>query len=87
MWCAAENHNFNIRVTYVQKDFYIRTLIKQLLTKYQIFTKLPQISDIYKEIKFLKYNWKEMDQMLLPCKVYGGACKESASSFLPDVSR
>ena len=28
-------------VTYVQKDFEIHTLIKQLLTKYQIFMKLP----------------------------------------------
>ena len=32
----------------MQKDFEIRTLIKQLLTKYQIFTKLPQISHTHK---------------------------------------
>ena len=30
-----------IYVTYVQKDFQIRTSIKQLLTKYKFFTKLP----------------------------------------------
>ena len=35
-------------VAYVQKDFQIRILIKQLFTKYQIFTKLPQISQIHK---------------------------------------
>ena len=35
-----------ICVTYVQKDFKIRTLIKQLLTKYRFFTKLAQISHI-----------------------------------------
>ena len=33
---------------YVQKDFMIRTLNKQLLKNYQIFTKLPQI-DIFKK--------------------------------------
>ena len=31
-------------VTYVHKNFQIRTLIKQLLTKYAFFMKLPQIS-------------------------------------------
>ena len=30
-------------VTHMQKNFEIRTSIKQLLTKYQILTKLPQI--------------------------------------------
>ena len=38
----------HVSVTYVQKDLKIRTLIKQLLTSYQIFTKLPQISRIRK---------------------------------------
>ena len=36
----------------VQKDFKIRTLIKQLLTKYQFFMKLPQISHIRKNDNF-----------------------------------
>ena len=40
-----------IRVTHVQTDFSIRTLIKYLLTKYQIFTKLLQISHIKKKKK------------------------------------
>ena len=31
-----------ICVIYVQKDFYIRTLIKQLLTKYQFFHEIAQ---------------------------------------------
>ena len=35
-----------ICVTHVQKNFQIRASIKQLLTKYQIFTKLPQIPHI-----------------------------------------
>ena len=33
-------------------DFQIRTLIKQFLTKYQIFKKLPQISHIHKNRNF-----------------------------------
>ena len=41
-----------ICVKYVQKDFYIQTLIKELLTKYRIFTKLPQISYIRKNHNF-----------------------------------
>ena len=36
----------------MQKNFEIRTLIKQLLTKYQILTKLPQISNIHKNRSF-----------------------------------
>ena len=38
----------HMSVTYVQKDLKIQTLIKQLLTNYQIFKKLPQISHIRK---------------------------------------
>ena len=41
-----------ICVTYVQKDYQIRALIKQLLTKYQICTKLPQISHFHKNSDF-----------------------------------
>ena len=51
-------------------NFKIRTLIKQLFTKYQFLTKLPQISYIHKIIIF-KYNWTFLDQMLLPYKLYG----------------
>ena len=38
--------------------------MKQLLTKYQIFTKLPQISHIHTNHYFL-------DQLFLPYKFYG----------------
>ena len=43
--------NTIICVTYVQKNFEIQTFIKQLLTKYQILTKLPEISHIHKKIQ------------------------------------
>ena len=36
----------------MQKNLKIRTLIKQLFTKYKFLTKLPQISHIYKNHKF-----------------------------------
>ena len=38
----------HVCVTHVQKNFQIQILIKQLFTKYQILTKLPQISHIQK---------------------------------------
>ena len=41
-----------ICVTYVQKDFWIGTLIKQLLTKYQFFMKLPKFHKFIKIIIF-----------------------------------
>ena len=53
-----------ICVTYVQKNFSIRALIKQLLTKYQNFTKLPQIPHIHINRIFL-------DQLLHPYKFHG----------------
>ena len=55
---------------YVQKDFWIRTLIKQLLTKYQIFMKLPQISHIQKNRTFKSIIRKKTNQLLLPYKFY-----------------
>ena len=44
--------------------------MKQLLTKYQIFTKLPPISHFHKFLKF-KFHWEKIDQLLLPYKFYG----------------
>ena len=56
----------------MQKDVKIRTFNKQLLTKYQIFKKLPQISHIHKNCNFFKYNWNCLNLLLLPYKFYGG---------------
>ena len=44
---------------------------KQLFTKYQVLTKLPQISHIHKNRNFLKYNWDFLHQPLLPYKFHG----------------
>ena len=56
---------------YVQKDCWIRALIKQLLTKYQIFTKLPQISHTHKNHNLLSVigNWY-IGQLFVPYKLY-----------------
>ena len=55
----------------MQKNFKIRTLIKQLLTRYQFLTKLPQISHIHKNHNFFKYNWNFLDQPFHPYKFHG----------------
>ena len=60
-----------ICVTHVQKNFWIRASIKKLLTKYQIFTILPQISHFHKFRKFFKYICNFWDQLLHPYKFYG----------------
>ena len=46
MCCASDNHNY-MRHT-CAKEFLNRASIKKLLTKYQIFTILPQISHFHK---------------------------------------
>ena len=55
----------------MQNLFYIQTFIKQLFTKYQCLTKLPQISHIHKNNIYFKYNWNFLDQLLLPYKFHG----------------
>ena len=50
--CAVLQITTIICVTHVQKNFEIRASIKQLSTKYQIFTILPQILPFHKYRKF-----------------------------------
>ena len=54
-----------------KRIFKIRPLIKQLLTKYQIFTILPQISHIHKYRNFSSIFATFLDQLLHPYKFYG----------------
>ena len=51
MCCASDNRNYMCH-TCAKEFFSIRALIKQLLTKYQIFTILPQISHFHKYRNF-----------------------------------
>ena len=52
MLCAEDNHRYFFYIC-VKGFFLDSNLIKQLLTKYQCFTKLHQISHIYKNHIFL----------------------------------
>ena len=54
----------------MQKNFLIRGSIKQVLTKYQILTILPQISHVHKNHIFFKYICNFLDQLLHPYKFY-----------------
>ena len=47
MWSAADDHNYH--VSQICRNIF---RFKQVLTKYQIFTKLPQISRIHKNRHF-----------------------------------
>ena len=76
-----------IWVTYVQKDFEIRTLIKQLLTKYHFFTKLPQISHIHKNRNILSINVTFQTNCFYSINFMAVTCKEFTFSFLPVMSR
>ena len=61
-----------ICVTHVQKNCQIRASIKQLLTKYKIFTILPQISHFHKNRNFTSIiicNF--LDQLLHPYTFHG----------------
>ena len=61
-----------ICVTHVQKNFWIRASIKKSLTKYQIFTILPQISHFHKFRNFSSiFATFETDQLLHLYKFYG----------------
>ena len=53
-----------------KRIFKIQALIKQLLTKYQIFTILPQISHFHKYRKFSSYFCNFLDQLLHPYKFH-----------------
>ena len=53
MCCASDNHNYMCHTC--AKEFKIQASIKKLLTKYQIFTILPQISHFHKILIFQVY--------------------------------
>ena len=76
-----------ICVTYMQKDFKIQTLIRQISTKYQFFKKLPQISHIHKNYNFKSIIGTFKTTHFYPLNFVVGACKVYTFSFLPVVSR
>ena len=58
--CSVRQIITIICVTYVQKNFKIRTLIRKLFTKYHFLTKLPQISH-YSQSHNLPYEFHGSD--------------------------
>ena len=50
--CGVQQVVTIVWVTYVQKGFLVRIWMMELLTKNQIFSKLPQITHIYKNRNF-----------------------------------
>ena len=70
MCCTSDNHNYMCH-TCVKDFFKIQALIKQLLTKYQIFTILPQISHFHKYRNFSSIFATFLDQLLHPYKFHG----------------
>ena len=74
MCCAADDHSIldhSYRAYMCHtcaQEFQIRNSIKQLLTKYQIFAKLPKF---HINCNFLKYIYNFLDQLLHPYKFHG----------------
>ena len=85
MCCASDNPI--ICVTRVQKNVQIRASIKQLLTKYEIFTKLPQIPHIQINRNFSSIFATFSTNCFTPINFMAGTCQEYSFSFLPVVSR
>ena len=65
-----------IWVIYVQNDFLFQTLIIQLMTKYQIFKKLPQILHIHKNHNFLGIGIIQTNSFFFPINFMAGTCQE-----------
>ena len=63
-------------VTYVQKNFWIRASIKKLLTKYEMFTILPQISHFHKFRNFSSIFATFETNFFIPINFMAGTCQE-----------
>ena len=72
--CASDNYNYMCHN--VQKNFWISASIKQLLTKYQIFTILPQISHFHKNHNFSSIFVAFKTNCLIPINFTAGTCQE-----------
>ena len=64
-----------------KRIFKIQALIKQLLTKYQIFTILPQISHFHKYRNFSSIFETFETNCFIPINLMAGTCQEYSFSF------
>ena len=81
MKCGMRQIITIICVTHVQKNFKIRTLIKQLFTKYQFLTKLSQISHIHKNHNFSSIIGRFKTNCFYPINFMVGTCEEYSFIF------
>ena len=82
---AAGNHYYMCH-TYA-KEILDSTSIEQLLTKYQIFTKFPQIPHFHKNHNFSSIFATSYTDCFIPINFMAGTCQEYTFSLLPVVSR
>ena len=89
MWKEFSDSNKHLKRTNTFKCLFESE--KQLLAKYRVFNKLPQISHIDKNcfqtigFKF-KYNWNFLDKQLLPYNFHSSSMRKCSFSILPGVS-
>ena len=86
MCCAADNHNYMCH-TCAKELLDLNLKIKQLLTKYRIFMKLPQIPHIHINRNFSSIFATFQTNCFIPINFMAGTCQEYSFSFLPVVSR
>ena len=86
MWCTADNHNNMCHIIYA-KGFLDLNYNQAVIGKYQIFTKLPKISDIHKNRNFEV--WLETDRPTASSFLIllQGHKRKLLFHFLPGVSR
>ena len=82
MCCASDNHNYMCHTcAKKKKKKKIRASIKQLLTKYQIFTILPQISHFHKYRNFSSIFATFKTNCFIPINFISGTCQEYSFIF------
>ena len=68
MWCAVDNYN---HVCHICTERFLNSNSNEaVINKIQLFKKLPE-NFTYSQKLYFKYNWKEINQLLLPYKFYG----------------
>ena len=85
MCCASDNHNYMCHTC--AKEFLYSSFNKKLLTKYQIFTILPQISHFHKFRNFSSIFATFETNCFIPINFMAGTCQEYSFSFLPVATR
>ena len=65
MWCAADNHNYYVSHICAE-EFLNSNLIKAVIDKISNLHVIATNFTYSQKSKIFKYNWKSIDQLLLP---------------------